>query len=235
MTFFDLLNLFLVGSVIGWVLELFYRRFFSTKKWINPGFLSGPWVPLYGFGLVALFTVTTTLERIPMDVPVLKKGIEILLLGVTMTLLELVAGIIFIDGMKIKLWDYSDRPGNYKGIICPLFSLIWAAVGAGYLFLLHPLAERFLEMIGWSYGNIFASGLLLGVLLTDFGYSVNLSARIRNVAKEFHTVVPYEKLKQNFNAELKRLKKHRNFLFPLNSPVDFKDDIRKFLEERLHK
>ena len=35
--------LFFIGSCIGWVLEVFFRKFFSRsnpdRKWINPGFL----------------------------------------------------------------------------------------------------------------------------------------------------------------------------------------------------
>ena len=51
--------LFFVGSVSGWVLELFFRKFFSASnpehKWINPGFCTGPYLPIYGFGLCALY------------------------------------------------------------------------------------------------------------------------------------------------------------------------------------
>ena len=40
--FLILAFLFFIGSVSGWVLELFFRRFFSRanpeRKWINPGF-----------------------------------------------------------------------------------------------------------------------------------------------------------------------------------------------------
>ena len=60
--FLVLTFLFFVGSVAGWVLELFYRRFFSRnnpeRKWINPGFLTGPYLPLYGFSLVILFSLS---------------------------------------------------------------------------------------------------------------------------------------------------------------------------------
>ena len=42
MVFFRLTFLYMLGSVGGWVIELFFRRFFSMKKWINPGFLNGP-------------------------------------------------------------------------------------------------------------------------------------------------------------------------------------------------
>ena len=51
--------LFFFGSFAGWVLELFFRRYFSKanpeRKWLNPGFLFGPCVPLYGFGTLALY------------------------------------------------------------------------------------------------------------------------------------------------------------------------------------
>lgn len=45
--FLKLAYLFFIGSVLGWVLELFYRRFISganpERKWINPGFCVGPY------------------------------------------------------------------------------------------------------------------------------------------------------------------------------------------------
>ena len=47
--------LFFIGCLIGWEIELIYRRFLSKnnpeRKWINPGFLIGPWLPIYGSGL----------------------------------------------------------------------------------------------------------------------------------------------------------------------------------------
>ena len=50
--------LFFVGSVSGWVLELFFRKWFSSSnpehKWINPGFFIFLYLPIYGFGLCAL-------------------------------------------------------------------------------------------------------------------------------------------------------------------------------------
>lgn len=45
-----------------------------------------------------------------------------------MTLLELVAGLIFVKGFKVRLWDYTNDRGNFKGIIC------LNLVSFGYLF-----------------------------------------------------------------------------------------------------
>ena len=43
--------LFIIGGSLGWVLELFYRRM-AHGKWINPGCLVGPCLPLYGIGVI---------------------------------------------------------------------------------------------------------------------------------------------------------------------------------------
>ena len=109
------LFLFMIGSLIGWLIELFYRRFVSTKKWINPGFLNGPYLPLYGFGLAIMYFICL----IPTD-----WWVKAIIISILMTLIELIAGIIFINIMKIKLWDYSNQKLNYKGVICLKYSII---------------------------------------------------------------------------------------------------------------
>ncbi len=62
LTFLTYAFLFFLGSVGGWVLELFFRKFLSASnpghKWINPGFCVGPYVPLYGFGLCISYAIS---------------------------------------------------------------------------------------------------------------------------------------------------------------------------------
>ena len=60
-------------------------------------------------------------------------------MAIAMTVIELIAGEIFIVKMHVKLWDYTGNKFNYKGIICPLYSLIWAKTGRGLLFLYTPI------------------------------------------------------------------------------------------------
>ena len=38
---------------------------------------------------------------------------------------EFVSGVIFNKILKLKVWDYSDRPFNFKGQICPAYSILW--------------------------------------------------------------------------------------------------------------
>jgi uncharacterized membrane protein len=51
------LFLFILGCLLGWVIEVLFRRYVSAKKWVNPGFMKGPWLPLYGFGVITMFSM----------------------------------------------------------------------------------------------------------------------------------------------------------------------------------
>lgn len=84
-----------MGALCGWVLELFFRRF-AHGKWVNPGFLHGPYLPLYGFGLVLLYLVAS----IPLDgiaQPWLRYVVLLAIICVVMTAIEYLAGIICIS------------------------------------------------------------------------------------------------------------------------------------------
>lgn len=81
------LFLFLTGAIAGWCIELVYRRFFSAKRWINPGFLTGPYLPIYGFGVCVMYAVS--------DLS-LAWWWKLVLFCVLMTAIEYVGGIVFI-------------------------------------------------------------------------------------------------------------------------------------------
>ena len=87
--------LFFIGSVFGWFLELFYRNLCKPRKpgqkWINPGFCTGPYVPLYGFGLCTLFLLALVEEKHLIRNPVLNKTVTILVMAAAMTVIEYLA------------------------------------------------------------------------------------------------------------------------------------------------
>lgn len=208
--------LFCAGSVIGWCVEVVFRRIFTAKKWINPGFLTGPYLPLYGFGVTALFALTF----IPIDTGYywLDSLIIVLVMGAAMTLIEYIAGLIFIKGMKIKLWDYSDRRGNIQGIICPLFSFFWLLIAAFYYFVIDPYV---LQAVIWFVHHIsfaFVVGVFFGVFFVDLGHSVNLAAKIRAFAEKHGTVISFEKLKESIKDRIEQFGGRKaNFLFAFKS------------------
>ena len=164
-TLLTLAFLFAVGSFLGWCLEVVFRHF-VTHKWINPGFLIGPYLPLYGFSLCMLYALARLEPYIPIQNYILKKLVLFVIMAICITAIEYIAGLIFIKGMNIKLWDYSDRWGNVQGIICPLFSFFWLLLSATYYFFIHPyilnsldwLAQNFLRNFCIGFGLFVATG-----------------------------------------------------------------------------
>lgn len=79
--------------------------------------------------------------------PVWRVVFIIAAITVGMTVIEYFTGLFFVKTFKVNLWYYSDRWDNIQGIICPLFSLIWGAIGAAYYFLLHSSISAAAEWI----------------------------------------------------------------------------------------
>ncbi len=170
-------TLFVIGSVSGYVIELFFRRFVSQKKWMNPGFLTGPYLPIYGFGVVVLYAISNIpLPIYPEWVAII---VKILIIGLGMTLIEFIAGLIFIKGLKMKLWDYSNQKGNIMGIICPLYSLIWILVGSLYFFFVNPYLVIAINWISENLIYTFFIGIVIGMVIVDFAYSLHLGLKIK--------------------------------------------------------
>ncbi len=218
--FFDLLYLFAIGSILGWILEIVYRSIVS-KKIVNPGFLNGPYLPIYGFGVMSLYILCS------LKLPI---WCLIVVCVVLMTLIEYIAGIIFIKGMGIKLWDYSKRWGNIQGIICPLFSAVWGVLGVLYLLFVFPNMTNALKFLSGNLYFLFILGMFYATLIIDFFQTTQVSSKITAKFKESKIVVNYEKLKQRIQDDLKKTKRKRYFFFQFkNRDKDF-DEISNAIE-----
>jgi len=239
--FLELAFLFFVGCLSGWVLELFYRRW-AGKKWVNPGLLKGPYLPIYGLGVCFMYLICLV-DFSFISIIWLQHVVRILFMGVVMTLIELIGGLVFINGMGIKLWDYSKRKGNFKGVICPLFSAIWTAIGALYYYILHPFI---LQWIGWFDNNIqfsFVVGLFFGVFIIDFITTMQVTVKLKEFAKEKGVIVLYEKLKaeiQEKKNEAKERMRFKDFISPFGGDIkalmlSLKEREKKFLNDRKNK
>ena len=221
--------LFFMGGIAGWIIELFFRRFVSQKHWVNPGFLVGPLLPLYGFGNVVLYIFSSLPWGEWIENAAIRYILVIALLTVSMTLVEYIAGLIFIKGLKIKLWDYSSRWGNIQGIICPLFSLAWGAIGAGYFFFLYPPLSKLMDMmVGYIYPWLFALGMLYGILSIDIGYSFHIVAKVKTVVADAKLVIDWDRIKVSFQSYHKRLKERAPWLFAFAAETE---EFKKMLSE----
>ena len=223
--------IFFIGSVFGWVLELLFRRFHSPeKKWINPGFLMGPCLPIYGFGLCTLYLLAGLEKYIKADSGAVVKIILFAVMALTMTLIEYIAGLIFVKGLKTKLWDYSDRKFNLQGIICLEFSIIWALLSVIYYFFIHGHLERLVRWYGKNPQASFFIGIFFGIFAVDVVSSFKIVARIKQFADENGVLVRYEELKAAIHRTAVEQKKKYRFLRPFGGDEALREHLTKYLE-----
>lgn len=213
--FLSLSSLFFIGGVGGWVIELFFRRFFSQKRWVNPGFLTGPMLPLYGFGLVGFYVFANFIPFFSLPWPSwASQLLAVVVAGIVMTLIEYVAGLIFIKGLKTALWDYSNRPGNIQGIICPLFSFFWLIIGAIYIYLANPFFVTIYDFVAQNpLPFAFVLGISYGLIFVDFGWSLGLLTRIRKAVEDSKLVVSWENIKVFFQDHYRKLEEKHPWIF----------------------
>lgn len=234
--------LFFVGSVTGWILELLFRRFVSSanpeRKWINPGFCVGPYVPLYGFGLCVLYLIAASASRISIPNQIVRQAVLILSMTLAMTAIEYIAGILSLKMLKVRLWDYSNQWGNLQGIICPKFSLAWGLLGSLYYILVHPYVQYAVDWLFEHLAFSFVIGLFYGVFLVDVVYSTKLVVKLKQFAEKNDVIVRYEHLKAEIRAIQDRQRKKHHFFFPLRTEwplAEYLQSLRETFEQRIRK
>ncbi len=229
--FLTLAFLFLMGSVTGWVIELFFRRFYTKsnpeKKWVNPGFCMGPYLPLYGFGLCMLYVIASLEKYSFVSDPFRNKIILFAVMAICMTAIEYVTGILCLKISHVRLWDYSNERFNIQGIICPKFSLMWAALGALYYFLIHPSIVGALDWLSKNLAFSFVIGMFFGVLIIDVIHSSQLVVKLKRFSLENDVIIRYETIKQAIRVRYDETKDKYNFFRPFKSDRPLTEHLKE--------
>lgn len=233
--FLGLAFLFFIGSMAGWGIEVVFRRFFSSanpeRKWINPGFLSGPCLPLYGFSLCVLFMLALLEKYIPIQNTLLKKLALFVLMAAAVTLVEYIAGVISVKLLHVKLWDYSKQWGNIQGIICPKFTLAWAALSAIYYFLLHPKMENALLWLSDNLAFSFIIGVFYGIFIMDLANATAIMVKIHRFAVDKGIIVKYEQFREHIRKDRERRLEKAKFLLSMGPQGAIAEQLKQYYDK----
>jgi len=217
--FLKYIFLFFLGACIGWLMELFFRRLVH-KKWVNPGFLMGPYLPIYGFGVCLMNIIITICSQLPAIA-------TILIMGLGMTTIELIGGLKCLkDGLR--LWDYRNRFLNYKGVICPLFSLIWTILCAIYYFFIQSYITKALSWFENNLAYSFVLGFLFCLIIIDYTRSAKVISKIRTFAQENHIQVRLEEFKESVKENKEKRKEKYPFLSGFYKLEDLPEQLKKY-------
>ena len=170
-TWIQWLFFFFFYSFFGWCFESTYVSL-HEKRFVNRGFIRGPFLPLYGTGALMMLIVS---------MPFQDNLILTYVAGcVGATVLEYITGVLMETLFKVRYWDYSHKKFNFQGQICLESSLAW-----GFLTI---LMMRMIDKPIEAFALWLPSSVLTGVTMVvtvifaaDFALSFKAALDLRDV------------------------------------------------------
>lgn len=154
---------FYLCSFAGWCWEV-SLYLVKRKRFVNRGFLSGPILPIYGFGALIVLMIC---------MPVKDSVTAVALMGAfAATALEYVTGFLMERLFHVRYWDYSRRPLNLNGYVCLLSTVTWAVFSVVAVCIVHPVIQPYVRRIPLRLADT------LAVVLTTFT-SVDVAFAVR--------------------------------------------------------
>jgi len=166
--------LFLIYAIMGWCMEVVWG-YIQTKKWVNRGFLIGPYCPIYGCGGVLITLCLSEFTEYPFGI----FCTSIVICGV----LEYLTSYIMEKIFKARWWDYRKRKFNINGRVCLETIIPFGLLSCMILYGTNPFFIGILEsMTERSIQITFITCLV--IFLTDFVISFTVISRLRKTVKQ---------------------------------------------------
>lgn len=141
---------FLLYSFIGWCIEVFLSLI-RDKKFVDRGFLLGPYCPIYGYGMFFIVFLLKDYTENFLVLYVLSMVICLVLEYLTSYIMELI--------FKARWWDYSNKKYNINGRICLEYGFLFGLGGTIIMYVVHPFVLTMITSLSKSLL------LFLGILL----------------------------------------------------------------------
>ena len=157
-------------SIVGWILEVLLA-FICHGKFVNRGFLIGPYLPIYGIGCIFLILF---LEKYK-DKPLLLIFCSMLICS----LLEYITSVLLEIAFNTRWWDYSNNLINLNGRICLETTITFGIMGAIIIYVVNPFFVRILEKLSVVTVNSLFYVLAI-IFIADCGISFTSATMLRN-------------------------------------------------------
>ena len=220
---------FFIYSIIGWIIESIYVSI-KEKKFVDRGFLIGPYCPIYGLGALGMILY---LEQYKNNI------ITVFFLSVIIcSILEYITSYIMEKIFNARWWDYSKENFNLNGRICGKNSILFGIGGVIVIYIAHPFIKNILLSINPKILLIISIISLL-IFLTDTIISFNIVNKLKNTITSIEpkkdTTQEFSKLiKETLIKRNKILQKRLFSAFPnidLKSLIPKRKDIKDFLKK----
>ena len=213
--------LFFIYSFAGWLMEVI-RVSKKEKKFVDRGFLIGPYCPIYGYGVLL---ITILLRKYTDDI-IVTFFMSLIICGI----LEYLTSYLMEKIFKARWWDYSDRKFNINGRIC-LENLIPFGIGGCIIvYIINPFLLGIIDFVPDIIMHILLTFLLIGYI-TDLIVSLKIILNLKIVKKELkdNTDEISEKVKKII------LRKSRLYRRLVNAFPRIKDNVKFYNWEEIKK
>ena len=163
--------LFVFYSFLGWLMEV-TQGYVRHKKFVNRGFLIGPYCPIYGYGAISM---TLLLKGYAND-PIVLFVMAIVICSV----LEYTTSFVMEKLFKIRWWDYSNRKFNINGRICLETMIPFGILGCLMIYFVNPFMFAIIDMIPSNLINIIAVILFI-IYLVDNAISITIISNLKDI------------------------------------------------------
>lgn len=167
---------FIILAVYGWIMEV-VLQLIQKHKFVNRGFLIGPYCPIYGCGGLLITISLTGLKEQPLAL----FSTAILICGV----LEYATSYIMEKLFHARWWDYSKNKYNINGRVCLETIIPFGILGMILIYLVNPFVlDNFLLKIPENILNIIAIVIAV-IFVIDNIISFKVISNVRSATTKF--------------------------------------------------
>ena len=150
--------LFISYAFLGWCMEV-TCKFIQYKKFINRGFLIGPYCPIYGWGALAI----TILFKRYMEEPLVLFVMSTLICSI----IEYLTSYFMEKKYHARWWDYSNKKFNINGRICLETLIPFGILGVAIMYGTNPILFKLYNQIQQLVINILTVILFIGFIVDN--------------------------------------------------------------------
>ncbi len=213
--FYTYFLLYFIYSIIGWFLEV-GLAFYEHKKFVNRGFLIGPYCPIYGIGCLLLTILLSKYINEP--------GVIFAFSIFICATLEYLTSYLMEKIFKLRWWDYSNMKFNINGRICLETLIPFGIIGVLVVKYISPFLINTVNSINFNV-LVIINIIILSILITDILISFNVVFNLKNVTRN---------LNKDSTGEIKKAiyKFIHNNIFMYNRIVKAFPNMKKIINEQ---
>ena len=215
--------LFIIYSFMGWLMEVIVQLV-EKHRFVNRGFLVGPYCPIYGWGCISMIILLTKY---------MNNYIVFFIMAILIcSVLEYFTSFFMEKIFRARWWDYSDKKFNINGRICMETMIPFGILGTIILYFVNPFFVGILNKIPIKTLNTI-SIIIFFIFLADNIISFDVILKFKSTMKTVEADGTFEITKRVKEVLLSRnwlyrrlikafpnIKNHKEMLLELQNRID---------------